>query len=244
MDQQQSVGEQTLEAATNNVAPRQDQVAAIPQQPLGMQGVTPPGGSDAPTAAAGGAGAGDNITVGPRPGLQVMGATPSGIMCTMSPEVWQQLMQRGLLNIQASPAEQQQQQLMGQHAPAGLQQPQPGPSGLKQPQPGPSGLQPLAGPSGIQQRGPAGMRPIPYLPKGGRPTSGSDMSEGEWWEIPRTSRSTSWAESGITGIILIEIRAEYDLTNYPFDSQVKFVIYTYVEVNGVRRLLKIRSIPE
>ena len=154
MDQQQSVGEQTLEAAINNVAPRQDQVAAIPQQPLGMQGVTPPGGSDVPTSSAGGAGARDNITVGPRPGLQVMGATPSGIMCTMSPEVWQQLMQRGLLNIQASPAEQQQ-QLMGQHAPAGIQQPQPGPSGLQQPQPGPSG---------IQQRA-AGRRPIPYLPK-------------------------------------------------------------------------------
>ena len=97
MDQQQSVGEQTRAAAHNVVAPGQDQAVGhvIPQQPLGLQGVTPPDGSNDTTASAGGAGAGATISVGPRPGLQVMGATPNGFMCTMSPEVWQQLMMGG-----------------------------------------------------------------------------------------------------------------------------------------------------
>ena len=45
-------------------------------------------------------GAGGNISVGPRPGIQVMAATPTGIMCTMTPEVWNQLYGAGMLNLQ------------------------------------------------------------------------------------------------------------------------------------------------
>ena len=224
-DQQQSVGEQTRAVTQNAVALVQDPAAGhnVLQQPLGLQGLNAPGGSQDTTAPMGGAGgAGAAITTGPRPGLQVMGATPNGVMCTMSPEVWQQLMMAGLLNFQP---------------PTGvLQQQQVGPNALpmfQQPQPGPSGMQPGSG----------GMRTVPYVPKGQRDDSQRSMSPGEFWGT-QSARSASYAGSGIKGLLLTEIRAEYDLTNYPHDSQVKFVIYTYVEVNGVRRLLKTRSIPE
>ena len=61
------------------------------------------------------------------------------------------------------------------------------------------------------------------------------------WSVTSRGRSTSTAESGI---ILTEIRADYDLSDYPFNSAVTFYIYTYVEVNGVRRLLRVRTVPE
>ena len=210
------------------MAPGQDPAAGhvTQQPPIGVQGHSAPAGSSGPTAPTGGVGAGANIATGPRPGMQVMGATPTGIMCSISPEVWQQLMVTGLLNFQPPQGMLQPQQQQPQ--------PQPGPSGMQQPQPGPSGTQP----------GAAGMRPIPYMPKGRRAPSERSMSPGEFWGQRNNSRSASWAESGIKGSLLTEIRAEYDLTNYPYDSQVKFVIYTYIEVNGVRRLLKTRSIPE
>ena len=112
------MGEQTQAAAHNVVALVQDPAAGqqVLQQPLGAQGQSVPDGSNGTTAPTGGAGAGASITTGPRPGLQVMGATPNGIMCTMSPEVWQQLMMGGLLNFQ-SPAGVLQQPQVGQNAP-------------------------------------------------------------------------------------------------------------------------------
>ena len=55
------------------------------------------------------------------------------------------------------------------------------------------------------------------------------------------SRASS---SGETGIILNRVLASYDLSNYPYDSGVSFTIETYIEINGVRRLIKVRKIPE
>ena len=225
---QLSVGEQARVTAQNIAAPRQDLAGghAVPQPPLGAQGQSAPDGSDASTVPMEVGGAGGNISVGQRPSIQVMSATPNGLLCTMTPEVWQQLFAGGFINIQQ---------------PAGVQQqqgPTTGSTGYQQyrlqqqqePQPGPSGLQPpLVG--------------GPVMPKGRRAVE-SPISQEEWWGVRSTSRSASWAESGITGKLLTEIRAEYDLSNYPYNSQVTFFVYTYVEVHGVRRLLRIRSIPE
>ena len=52
--------------------------------------------------------------MGQRPGIQVMAATPTGIMCTMTPEVWQQLYGSGMLNIQQPGMQPVQQPVMQQ----------------------------------------------------------------------------------------------------------------------------------
>ena len=152
-----------------------------------------------------------------------MSATPNGLLCTMTPEVWQQLFAGGFINIQ-QPAGVQQQPMQSTGGMGNQQYP----LQQQQPQPGPSGLQPV---------------PVGAMPKGRRAEE-RPLTQSEWWGMNSPSRSASWAESGIIGSLLTEIRAEYDLSNYPFDSQVTFFVYTYVEVNGVRRLLRIRSIPE
>ena len=219
------MGGQTQVTAQSVVAPGQDPAGGhvVSQQPLGVQGQSPPDGSVRTTVPMETGGAGGNIGVGPRPGMQVMSATPNGIMCTMTPEVWQQLLIGGLLNFQ---------QPAGQSAPPGFQFPVYQQQQQQQdPQPGPSGLQ-------------SGLMGGPLMPKGRRADSERPLTQGEWWGVHPTSRSASWAESGIIGSILTEIRADYDLSNYPYESQVTFYIYTYVEVNGIRRLLRIRTIPE
>ena len=221
-----SAGGQAQASGHSVPAPGQDPAGGQPvlQQPLGEQGHSAPdNGSDASTVPMEVGGAGGNINLGQPPSIQVMSATPNGLLCTMTPEVWQQLFAGGFINIQQ---------------PAGVQQPMQSTGGVGnqqyplqqqlQPQPGPSGLQPA---------------PVRAMPKGRRDDDRL-MTQAEWWGLNSRSRSASWAESGITGSLLTEIRAEYDLSNYPFDSQVTFFVYTYVEVNGVRRLLRIRSIPE
>ena len=51
------------------------------------------------------------------------------------------------------------------------------------------------------------------------------MSPRRFWGVSSTERSASWAESGM---FLNEIRAEYDLSNYPYDSAVTFYIHIYI----------------
>ena len=233
--EQLPAGRPTQAAAQNVVVPGQDLVGgpgAVSQPPLGAEGHSAPGGSDASTVQMEVGGAGADIPVGQRPSMQVMSATPNGLVCTMTPEAWQQIMAAGLFNL---------------HPPAGVQQQQgpiSGSTGFQQyrqqqrqlqhqePQPGPSGIQ------SVQTRG-------PYMPKGRREdVEERPLTREEFWEVRNPSRPSSWAASGITGTLLTEIRAEYDLSNYPYNSQVTFLVYTYVEVHGIRRLLRIRSIPE
>ena len=168
-------------------------------------------------------GAGGNISVGPRPGIQVMAATPTGIMCTMTPEVWNQLYGAGMLNLQQpgmqQPVQQpvmQQQQQQGPSAPPVFQQ-----SML---------AQYFEVPSGLQSASVVG----PSMPKGARAPTQEQMYN------QQRSRF-SWTESGR---FLTEIRAEYDLSTYPCNSAVTFFILTYVEFNGIRRLIRTRRIPD
>ena len=204
---QLSAGGQAQATGHSVPAPGQDPEGGqlVLQQPLGVQGQSAPDRSNWTTVPMETGGAGGNIGVGPRPGMQVMSATPNGIMCTMTPEVWQQLLIGGLFNFQ---------QPVGQSAPPGFQFPVYQQQQQQDPQPGPSGLQ-------------SGLMGGPLMPKGRRAEYERPLTQGEWWGEHPTSRSASWAESGIIGSILTEIRADYDLSNYPYDSQITF---TYIHM--------------
>ena len=171
--------------------------------------------------------------MGARPGIQVMSATPTGIMCTMTPEVWNQLYGSSMVTVQQPgvpqtmpttfpaihPAQQPQQQMLG------------GAFAQYRKQRAVLSTVGMESASGIGPAMPKGSRArLPQPP----------MSPRRFFGVGSADRS-SWAESGI---FLNEIRALYDLSNYPYDSAVTFFIYTYVEVNGVRRLIRVRSIPD
>ena len=74
----------------------------------------------------------------------------------------------------------------------------------------------------------------PSMPKGARAPTQEQMYN------QQRSRF-SWTESGR---FLTEIRADYDLSSYPCNSAVTFFILTYVEFNGIRRLIRTQRIPD
>ena len=208
-----STGAQGGQVAAGGPAGSQGMVVQSGQQIMGQ---SVPSIGAVPAAPQGGAGG--NILVGPRPGIQVMAATPTGVMCTMTPEVWNQLYSAGLLNLQ-QPVQQpvmQQQQQQGTSAPPELQQ-----SML---------ARFFEVPSGLQSASVVG----PSMPKGVRAPAQEQM-------YTQQRSRFSWMESGR---FLTEIRAEYDLSSYPCNSAVTFFILTYVEFNGIRRLIRTRRIPE
>ena len=184
--------------------------------------------------------AGANITVQPRAGMQVMAATPNGIMITMSHELWAQMYGAGLVAVQQPGVLSTQQSIQ--------QQPQMPPPTQEQQEMLRRFFTPPDTDQEMQSASQVGMPPS--MPKAARapvmipstrdPRLAARDPRGPW-SVSSRGRSASMSESGR---LLTEIRAEYDLSNYPFNSNVTFFIYTYVEVNGVRRLLRVRTIPD
>ena len=202
---------------------------------------------------------GANITTTPRAGMQVMSATPNGIMVTMTPEIWMQLYGAGLVTVQQPgvlPPQQVVQQQPGVLPPQQVVQQQPGmlPPTVQEQQEmlrrffdarhqDQDQEMPSASMVGVPPSMPKAARaPAQGLaPRDPRPQAQAARDPRGPWSVTSRGRSASTAESGI---ILTEIRADYDLSDYPFNSAVTFYIYTYVEVNGVRRLLRVRTVPE
>ena len=91
--------------------------------------------------------------------------------------------------------------------------------------------QPQAGPS-------SGPRPkVPQRPGTNLATAHRTLQR----QINSSRHTSSVAESGI---ILHRVEASYNLSQYPHNCGTTFKIFTYIEENGVRRLLNLCNIPE
>ena len=91
--------------------------------------------------------------------------------------------------------------------------------------------QPQAGPS-------SGPRPkVPQRPATNLATAHRTLQR----QINSSRHTSSVAE---LGIILHQVEASYNMSQYPHNCGITFKIFSYIEVNGMRRLLNIRSIPE